>query len=175
MPGFNLKLRVHKESIEYCITLVTEQKKDDHNYDSYNTLTYCVCLCLDYIDKVVHDTNAKYKRFYNKRSMRRLFKIGPKKDILGNTAAFMMITKELFQNIGGFDTSYRECFEDLQLNIECINRNKDNIFVGEAVCYHYESQTRNKDEKKARREYEDYSRLLIPFVVNNKKTYNYVG
>lgn len=96
-----------------------------------------------------------------------------KKDILGNTGAFMMISKNLFQEIGGFDSSYRECFEDVQLNIECINRNKDNIFVGEAVCYHYESQTRNKSQEKLKRESEDYTKKLIPFILKNKKTYNY--
>lgn len=96
-----------------------------------------------------------------------------KKDILGNTGAFMMINKNLFQEIGGFDSSYRECFEDVQLNIECINRNKDNIFVGEAVCYHYESQTRNKSQEKLKRESEDYTKKLIPFILKNKKTYNY--
>lgn len=98
---------------------------------------------------------------------------GDNRKIFGNTGAFLMINKELFSKIGGFNTNYRECFEDVELNIQCLNHNKENIFCGDAVCYHYESQTRNKDEKKARREYEDYSRLLIPFVVNNKKTYHY--
>jgi GT2 family glycosyltransferase len=96
-----------------------------------------------------------------------------KRDILGNTGAFMMIQKELFQAIGGFDVSYRECFEDVQLNIECINRNRDNLFVGDAVCYHLESQTRNKSEDKLKRESEDYTKKLIPFILKNKRTYNY--
>lgn len=96
-----------------------------------------------------------------------------KRDVFGNTAAFMMIPKKLFNEIGGFNTEYRECFEDVQLNVECINRNKDNMFVGEAVCYHYESQTRNKSEDKLKRESEDYTKKLIPFILSNKKTYNY--
>jgi len=96
-----------------------------------------------------------------------------KRDVFGNTAAFMMIPKNLFVEIGGFNTEYRECFEDVQLNVECINRNKDNMFVGEAVCYHYESQTRNKSEDKLKRESEDYTKKLIPFILSNKKTYNY--
>jgi GT2 family glycosyltransferase len=96
-----------------------------------------------------------------------------KRDIFGNTAAFMMMSKNLFQEIGGYDTSYRECFEDVQLNVECINKNKDNIFVGDAVCYHYESQTRNKSDEKLKREAEDYTKKLIPFILKNKKTYNY--
>lgn len=96
-----------------------------------------------------------------------------KRDVFGNTAAFMMINKQLFNDIGGFDTSYRECFEDVQLNVECINRGRDNIFVGEAVCYHLESQTRNKSEDKLKRESEDYVKKLIPFILKNKRTYNY--
>jgi len=96
-----------------------------------------------------------------------------KRDVFGNTAAFMMISKNLFNEIGGFNTEYRECFEDVQLNVECINRNKDNIFVGDAVCYHYESQTRNKSEEKLKRESEDYTKRIIPFILKNKKTYNY--
>jgi GT2 family glycosyltransferase len=96
-----------------------------------------------------------------------------KRDIFGNTAAFMMMSKDLFNEIGGFNTEYRECFEDVELNVECINRNKDNMFVGEAVCYHYESQTRNKSEDKLKRESEDYTNRIIPFILNSKKTYNY--
>jgi len=96
-----------------------------------------------------------------------------KRDIFGNTGAFMMIPKKLFNDIGGFNTEYRECFEDVELNVECINRGKDNMFVGEAVCYHYESQTRNKSEDKLKREAEDYTKKLIPFILRNKKTYNY--
>jgi hypothetical protein len=58
--------------------------------------------------------------------------------------------------------------------VECINKNKDNIFVGEAVCYHYESQTRNKSEEKMKRESDDYSKRIIPFILKSKKTYNYL-
>jgi GT2 family glycosyltransferase len=96
-----------------------------------------------------------------------------KKGVFGNTAAFMMITKKLFNEIGGFNTQYKECFEDVELNIQCINKGKENIFVGDAVCYHFESQTRNKSEEKLKRESEDYTKRIIPFIIENKKTYNY--
>ena len=95
------------------------------------------------------------------------------KEVLGNTAAFMMINKDLFDKIGGFNEEYNECFEDVHLNIDCLRFNRKNIFVGDAVCYHLESQTRNKDEDKQRRESEDYVRRIIPYIVNNKKTYKY--
>jgi len=114
----------------------------------------------------IHLSHYGLKSYYN-------YHRETKKNILGNTAAFMMISKNLFLDIGGFNTSYNECFEDVQLNIECINRNKVNIFVGESVCYHYESQTRKKSEDKLKRESEDYANRIIPFIINNKKTYNY--
>ncbi len=96
-----------------------------------------------------------------------------KKEVFGNTAAFMLINKKLFDNIGGFSEDYNECFEDVQLNIDCLTRGKKNIFLGDAVCYHYESQTRNIDGEKQKREGEDYTQRIIPYIIKNKKTYKY--
>jgi GT2 family glycosyltransferase len=96
-----------------------------------------------------------------------------KKEVFGNTAAFMLMNKKLFDNIGGFSEEYNECFEDVQLNIECLTRGKKNIFLGDAVCYHYESQTRNVDGEKQKRESEDYTQRIIPYIIKNKKTYKY--
>jgi GT2 family glycosyltransferase len=95
------------------------------------------------------------------------------KEVFGNTAAFMMIKKDIFNKIGGFNESYKECFEDVELNIECLNRNLKNYFVHDSICYHYESQTRNGDGEKWKRETEDYTNRIIPFIINNKKTYKY--
>jgi GT2 family glycosyltransferase len=91
-----------------------------------------------------------------------------KKEVLGNTAAFMI----LFDSIGGFSEQYNECFEDVQLNIDCLQRGKKNIFQGDAVCYHYESQTRLKDEAKQKRESKDYMKI-IPYIIQSRKTYNH--
>jgi len=85
-------------------------------------------------------------------------------DILGNTGAFLMIRKALFQGIGGFDERPKECFEDVILNIDCILRNYKNIYVGAAACYHYESVTRKKNPKKAQMESSDANEFLAPKV-----------
>lgn len=116
----------------------------------------------------VHLSHHGLRSYYNYHNY-------TKKGVLGNTAAFMMINKDLFKSIGGFNTDYRECFEDVELNMECINRGKENIFVGEGVCYHYESQTRNKSEDKLKREGEDYMRKLVPFILRNEKVHEYFG
>lgn len=93
-------------------------------------------------------------------------------EVFGNTAAFLMISKVLFNGIGGFNDGYVECFEDVKLNIDCLTVNKKNIFVGDAVCYHYESQSRGKVNGKQSRELRDLQKLM-PHIVNNKKTYKY--
>ena len=62
----------------------------------------------------------------------------------GNTAAFMMVSKKLFDKIGGFNEHYKECFEDVEFNLECYLNGKKNLTNSNAVCYHFESQTRGR-------------------------------
>ena len=71
----------------------------------------------------------------------------------GNTAAFMLISKKLFDEIGGFNEEYVECFEDVELNFACFLRGKKNLTNSNAVCYHFESQTRGQkiDQEDAKR------------------------
>tara|TARA_B100002019_G_C21273989_1_gene604080 strand:- start:4268 stop:5827 length:1560 start_codon:yes stop_codon:yes gene_type:complete len=95
------------------------------------------------------------------------------KEVFGNTAAFMMIRKNVFQSLGGFNENYMECFEDVDLNIKCLNKRLKNYFLGESVAYHYESQTRKKDPDKLKKEGEDYVNRLLPTIINNKQCYNY--
>ena len=71
----------------------------------------------------------------------------------GNTAAFMLINKNLFDEIGGFSEEYVECFEDVELNLQCFLKGKKNFTNSNAVCYHLESQTRGQkiDQQDAKR------------------------
>lgn len=95
-------------------------------------------------------------------------------EVIGNTGAFLMINKSLFNNIGGFNENYIECFEDVELNLECINKNKKNYFVGDAVCYHYESVSRGRTKESLERLQQDYKNNLLPFIINNKKVHKYI-
>jgi hypothetical protein len=83
-----------------------------------------------------------------------------------------MIRKDLFNKLNGFNENYIECYEDVHLNVDCLRFGKKNIFVGDAVCYHYESQTRNQDTLKEQRGAEDYQKI-IPYIINNDATYDY--
>lgn len=86
---------------------------------------------------------------------------------LGNTGGLMMIRRSMFNKIGGFNESYIECFEDVELNIKCILLGYENLTLGDCVGYHYESQTRNMSEKKTDNMAYDYNNTLIPFVLQN--------
>jgi GT2 family glycosyltransferase len=98
-----------------------------------------------------------------------------KSDVLGSTGAFLMIKKVLFDGIGGFNEGTKECFEDVLLNLDCIIRNYKNIYLGEAVCYHYESITRVKNPDKVENEKKDMVEFVLPkFSKHYNKLKNYI-
>jgi hypothetical protein len=43
----------------------------------------------------------------------------------------------------------------------------DNYCNSNLVSYHYESQTRNNDDEKSKKQFNDYNNILKPFVINN--------
>jgi GT2 family glycosyltransferase len=88
-------------------------------------------------------------------------------DVVGNTAALMMVRKKVFDRIGGFNEKYTECFEDVEFNFECLRLGFTNYINPKLVAYHYESQTRNNDELKNKKEYDDYNNLLFPYFSKN--------
>lgn len=89
--------------------------------------------------------------------------------VLGNTGAFMMLRRDIFNLLGGFDENTKDCMEDVLLNIKCISRNLKNTYIGEAVCYHYESVTRSKNPQKAQMEQDDLLNRVIPAIKKNFK------
>jgi GT2 family glycosyltransferase len=95
-------------------------------------------------------------------------------EVIGNTGAFLMVNKKLFNNIGGFNENYIECFEDVELNLQCLNYGKKNYFVGDSVCYHYESVSRGKSREAIKRQQQDYKNNLLPFIINNKKIHRHI-
>lgn len=91
-------------------------------------------------------------------------------NVLGSTGAFLLIPKYRFDVSHGFDESFTECFEDVVLNLKQILDSKINIFCGDAVCIHHESQSRG--EGKQSREATDFNKVLVPFMkehMNNPK------
>jgi len=88
-------------------------------------------------------------------------------ETFGNTAALMMIRKNVFLNCGMFNENYISCFEDVELNVKTKVLGLSNFTCGNCVAYHYESKTRNQDPKKLEKLYYDYEKNLLPFVSEN--------
>ena len=91
-------------------------------------------------------------------------------NVFGSTGAFLLIPKDNFNVVNGFDENFQEAFEDVVLNVQQILKNKVNIFCGTAVAIHHESQSRGKG--KIERESQDFNKILIPFLkdnINNNK------
>jgi hypothetical protein len=88
------------------------------------------------------------------------------KTVIGNTAALMMVRKNVFIRCGMFNEEYVSCFEDVELNLKCIIIGLENYFSGKSVAYHFESQTRKDDPETQINQSKDYMRL-VPFVNQN--------
>lgn len=73
----------------------------------------------------------------------------------GNTGAFMLTSKKLWEEIGGLNENYERCFEDVEYNVECLYRGKANKTICDAICWHQESATRERTPLK-----EDVLKLL---------------
>lgn len=89
-------------------------------------------------------------------------------NVIGNTAGLLMIRKNVFEKIDGFNESYRICFEDVELNLKCIVLGLSNIYNGNLVAYHYESQTRKNNDEEILMMNEDFRNILVKFIHENK-------
>jgi GT2 family glycosyltransferase len=78
-----------------------------------------------------------------------------------------MIKKEIFIKCGMYNENYSNCFEDVELNIQCLNLNLKNYLCSDCVSYHYESVTRNEDFNKSQKMQDDYKNILFPFLSKN--------
>jgi GT2 family glycosyltransferase len=86
----------------------------------------------------------------------------------GNTAGLLMIRKILFDNIGGFNENYTICFEDVELNFECIVRGFENYIDGSLVAYHFESQTRGKSDEQNEGMRKDLEGPMQEYMIKNR-------
>ena len=87
-------------------------------------------------------------------------------NIIGNTAALMMIRKNVFINSGMFNEEFRHCFEDVELNLKLKLNNLTNHINSKCVAYHYQSQSRNI-ESTSEEMNEDYNNIIFPIIRNN--------
>lgn len=95
--------------------------------------------------------------------------ITTEKEVLGNTAGLMMIKKDTFCKVGGFNENFKYCFEDVLLNLILVKNNYINYCLGYCVAYHYESQSRKNSEETESEMMEDYNNYVLKFLteINN--------
>ena len=60
----------------------------------------------------------------------------------GNTFAFALLCKNIFNKLGGIPEYYKICYEDVEYCINALLKDYIHVFCGEAECYHYESTSR---------------------------------
>ena len=67
------------------------------------------------------------------------------------TAACLMIRKEVFEEVNGFDKNYPRAFGDVDLCLNVLQKGYLNVWTPYAELYHYESKTRGKYDKEEKK------------------------
>jgi GT2 family glycosyltransferase len=63
--------------------------------------------------------------------------------VLGLTGACLAISKQKFEQLGGFDEAFQIVFSDVELCVRAHKHGLRNLYLGEVRLYHYESKSRD--------------------------------
>lgn len=63
----------------------------------------------------------------------------------GVTAAFLMIRKEIFNKVKGFDEDYKDIYQDVDLNLKVYNEGYENFCIREKSIIHVDHSSRKGD------------------------------
>lgn len=67
--------------------------------------------------------------------------------------AFMLLSRKVYQEVGGFDERYFMYGEDIDLSYSVINKGYDNYYYGKTTVIHYKGESTLKDAVYAKRFY----------------------
>ena len=67
------------------------------------------------------------------------------------TAACMMVSRRAFDQVGGFDESFRVAYNDVDLCMKLTEKNYQIVFTPYAELYHYESRSRGPEDTEEKR------------------------
>ena len=70
------------------------------------------------------------------------------RDVIGVTGACLLVSKEKFGRVGGFDTRFKVAFNDVDLCFKLYEAGYYNVVVNTTHLWHYESLSRGDDESK---------------------------
>ena len=77
-------------------------------------------------------------------------------DMLGVTAACLLVTRQKYQEVCGFEESMRVAYNDVDFCFKLYEKGYRNVLRNDAVLYHYESLSRGLDAQN----HEKWARLL---------------
>ncbi len=69
------------------------------------------------------------------------------RNVLAVTGACLMIQKEKYFNIGGFNVKMKISYNDVELCLKCLKKGLRNVIINETVMYHHESLMRGRDDQ----------------------------
>ena len=72
-------------------------------------------------------------------------------DVYADTAACLLIRKEIYDEVGGLDESFAVAFNDVDFCVRVREAGYTNVFTPFAQLYHYESKSRGLDESPEKR------------------------
>ncbi len=99
-------------------------------------------------------------------------------DVSAVTAACLMISRELFDEVDGFDEEYRVAANDVDLCMKVLYEGYKILYNPYVVFHHYESKSRGDDRaqmKKAKRlqsEVDHFAKIWKDILVNGDRYYN---
>ncbi len=79
---------------------------------------------------------------------RRVFYFGINRfnrNVLAVTGACLMISKEKYFNIGGFNVKMKVSYNDVELCLKCLKKGYRNVLLNDTAMYHHESLMRGRD------------------------------
>ena len=82
----------------------------------------------------------------------------------------------MFLEVDGFNEDYEFCFEDLQLNLDCLQKGKTNHYLGDAVSYHFESINKEREGfdiyRRGHLSRGDYTKVFKPYIYENREFFD---
>ena len=67
-------------------------------------------------------------------------------DVYGDTAACLLIRREIYDEMNGLDESYAVAFNDVDFCVRVREAGYTNVFTPFAQLYHYESKSRGMED-----------------------------
>ncbi|MCC7553825.1 MAG: glycosyltransferase [Methanobacteriaceae archaeon] len=107
-------------------------------------------------------------------------KVNEFKESISNTAATLLVSKDIYLELGGLDEGYFYGYEDIDFAFKLYTNNYKTFYCPSALLFHYESATRLNDEKVHEINFKNISlfkdkweNLLFKDILKDKISQNY--